>query len=291
MIEIKNLTKVFPPNVIAVNNLTLDIKTGINGLIGENGAGKSTLLRLIADVYQEDDGTITINGIDHHDNSARSDLFFLSDDPFYNGSDNAKENMLFYSSLFELDEAKFTEMMNKLSLPLDRRVSTFSKGMRRQLFLCIALSMKAHYILLDEAFDGLDPIVQDVIKEEIIMNANDKVFLVSSHNLQSLERLCDNFILLSKGRCKKEGAEEDLGQSFRKYQILFDKEVSKNDLLALGVKVVSIKKVGSISYVVVTGENDEQIIKEHFKPTLMENVVIDNDEIIKLEMLLAEGEE
>ena len=123
------------------------------------------------------------------------------------------------------------------------------------------------------------------------MNANDKVFLVSSHNLQSLERLCDNFILLSKGRCKKEGAGEDLGQSFRKYQILFDKEVSKNDLLALGVKVVSIKKVGSISYVVVTGENDEQIIKEHFKPTLMENVVIDNDEIIKLEMLLAEGEE
>ena len=55
--------------------------------------------------------------------------------------------------------------------------------------------------------------------------------------------------------------------------------------------MVSIKKVGSISYVVVTGENDEQIIKEHFKPTLMENVVIDNDEIIKLEMLLAKGEE
>ena len=291
MIEIKNLTKKFPPNVIAVNNLTLDIKTGINGLIGENGAGKSTLLRLIADVYQEDEGTILINGIDHHENQARNDLFFLSDDPFCNGSDNAKENMKFYSSLFELDENKFTEMMNKLSLPLDRRVSTFSKGMRRQLFLCIALSMKAHYILLDEAFDGLDPIVQDVIKEEIIMNANDKVFLVSSHNLQSLERLCDNFILLSKGRCKKEGAGEDLGQSFRKYQALFDKEVSKADLTSLGVRVVSLKKVGSITYIVVTGENDEQIIKEHFHPTLFENVIIDNDEIIKLEMLLAKGEE
>lgn len=291
MIEIKNLTKKFPPNVIAVNNLTLDIKTGINGLIGENGAGKSTLLRLIADVYQEDEGTILINGMDHSDDHARNDLFFLSDDPFCNGIDNAKENMKFYSSLFDLDEEKFTSLMAKLSLPLDRRVSTFSKGMKRQLFLCIALSMKAHYILLDEAFDGLDPIVQDVIKEEIIMNANDKVFLVSSHNLQSLERLCDNFILLSKGRCKKEGAGEDLGQSFRKYQILFKEEVSKESLKKIGVSVISLKKVGSITYVVVTGENDEQIIKEKYNPSLMENVVIDNDEIIKLEMLLAKGDE
>ena len=291
MIEIKNLTKRFPPNVIAVNNLTLDIKTGINGLIGENGAGKSTLLRLIADVYQEDEGTIIINGLDHHDNHARNDLFFLSDDPFCNGSDNALQNMKFYSSLFELDEAKFTEMMNKLSLPLDRRVSTFSKGMRRQLFLCIALSMKANCILLDEAFDGLDPIVQDVIKEEIIMNANDKIFLVSSHNLQSLERLCDNFILLSKGRCKKEGAGEDLGQSFRKYQIIFNGDVSKEELKRNGINVVSLKKVGSITYIVTTGENDEELIKEKYKPTLIENVAIDNDEIIKLEMLLAKGEE
>ena len=290
MIEIKNLTKRFPPNVIAVNNLTLDIKTGINGLIGENGAGKSTLLRLIADVYELDEGEIYINGIDHSEDQARNDLFFLSDDPHYNGSDNALENMKFYSSLFDLDEAKFKSLMSKLSLPLDRRVSTFSKGMRRQLFLCIALSMKAHYVLLDEAFDGLDPIVQDVIKEEIIMNANDKVFLVSSHNLQSLERLCDNFILLSKGKCKKEGAGEDLGQSFRKYQVLFTQDVTKEDLTKVGVSVVSMKKVGSITYLVVTGENDDQIIKEKFNPSLMENVVIDNDEIIKLEMLLAKGD-
>ena len=289
MIKIQNLTKRFPPDVIAVNNLSLDIKTGINGLIGENGAGKSTLLRLIADVYQEDSGTILINDIDHHDKEARNDLFFLSDDPFFNGIDNALQNMKFYSALFELDEEKFTSLMAKLDLPLERRVSTFSKGMRRQLFLCIALSMKAHYILLDEAFDGVDPIIQDVIKDEIIANASDKVFLISSHNLQSLERLCDNFILLSKGECKKEGANEDLGQSFKKFQILFDKEVTSDDLSALGIKVVSLKKVGSITYVVVTGEHDEDTIRDHYKPALMESVVIDNDEIIKLEMLLAKG--
>ena len=62
MIEIKNLTKRFPPDVIAVNNLTLNIDKGVNGLIGENGAGKSTLLRPISDVYVKDEGEITIGG-------------------------------------------------------------------------------------------------------------------------------------------------------------------------------------------------------------------------------------
>lgn len=287
MIEIKNLTKRFPPDVIAVNNLTLNIDKGVNGLIGENGAGKSTLLRLIADVYVKDEGEITIGGNKNDSDIARNNLFFLSDNPYYSGNGTAESNMQFYASLFDLDESVFKKMMAKLSLPLDRRVSTFSKGMRRQLFLCIALSMKAEYILLDEAFDGLDPIVQDVIKEEIIKNAEDKTFLVSSHNLVSLERLCDNFILLSKGRCKKEGAGEDLGRSFKKFQIIFPHEVCEEDLRRSGITVVSFKKVGSITYVVTTGENDEELLKEKFNPTLMESVVIDNDEIIKLEMLLA----
>ena len=287
MIEIKNLTKRFPPNVIAVNNLTINIDTGVNGLIGENGAGKSTLLRCIADVYKKDEGEILINGKTNSEDVARSDVFFLSDNPYYSGNANAYMTMQFYASLFDLDEEVFNRLMSKLSLPKDRRISTFSKGMRRQLFLCIALSMKANYILLDEAFDGLDPLVLDVIKEEIIKNAENKTFLVSSHNLVSLERLCDNFILLSKGKCKKEGGGEDLGRNFKKFQVLFPFEVDENVLKKAGIQLVSLKKVGSITYIVVMGENDEQIIKEKFNPSLMENVIIDNDEIIKLEMLLA----
>ena len=290
MIEIKNLTKRFPPSVIAVNNLTLNIDRGVNGLIGENGAGKSTLLRLIADVYKKDEGEILVGGNDNSSDEARRSVFFLSDDPFYSSNGTAMATMEFYASLFDLDKGKFKAMMNKLDLPLDRRIGTFSKGMRRQLFLCIALSMDAEYILLDEAFDGLDPIVQDVIKEEIIKNAEEKTFLVSSHNLVSLERLCDNFILLSKGRCKKEGAGEDLGRSFKKYQIIFDFDITEEVLKQNGVKVISFKKAGSIVYIVTTGEDDERIIREKFNPRLIESVMIENDEIIKLEMIMAKEE-
>ena len=284
MIVIKNLTKQFP-GVIAVNNLSLEIKPGINGLIGENGAGKSTLLRLIADVFQVSSGEISIDGKPHYLPEIKNNLFFLSDNPYFSTNMTPKEVIELYGSLFELDKDKFFQILDNLSLPTERRLSTYSKGMRRQLFLALSLSMKAEYILLDEAFDGLDPIVQDVVKQEIIENASSKTFIMSSHNLLSLERLCDNFILLSKGKCTKNGGLEDMGKNFRKYQIIFKSPVNRENLISLGVHVISFKTVGSINYVVVDSEEDEKIIKEKLEPTLMESVAIDTDELITLEMI------
>ena len=284
MIEIKNLTKEFP-GVIAVNNLSLEVRPGINGLIGENGAGKSTLLRLIADVFQVSSGEILIDGKHHYEQDVKNNLFFLSDNPYFSTNMTPKEVVGLYSSLFEVDEDKFFRILNNLSLPVERRLSTYSKGMRRQLFLALSLAMKADYILLDEAFDGLDPIVQDVVKQEIIENASNKTFIMSSHNLLSLERLCDNFILLSKGRCTKNGGLEDMGKNFKKFQIIFKSPTTKQSLVDLGIQVISFKSVGSINYVVVGGEEDERIIKERLEPTLMESVSIDTDELITLEMI------
>ena len=289
MIQINNLTKRFLPDVVAVNDLSIEIKQGVTGLIGENGAGKSTLLRLIADVYYKDEGEILIDSLANDSLEAKNNLFFLSDDPFYSGNGNAIENLKFYQSLFDLDENIFKDMMSKLSLPLDRRVSTFSKGMRRQLFLCIALSMKAKYILLDEAFDGLDPIVQDVVKEEIVKNSKEKTFLISSHNLSSLERLCDSFILLSKGKLKKEGEKQDMGKSLFKYQILFKEEVTIEQLEKEGIEVVNLRKMGSITYL-ITSEDVKDLIIGKFNPSLIENVVIEKDEALRLEMMMKEGD-
>ena len=284
MIEIKNLTKEFP-GVIAVNNLCLEVRPGINGLIGENGAGKSTLLRLIADVFQVTSGEILIDGKHHNEPEVKNNLFFLSDNPYFSTNMTPKEVVELYASLFEVDQDKFYEILKRLSLPVERRLSTYSKGMRRQLFLALSLAMKADYILLDEAFDGLDPIVQDVVKQEIIENASNKTFIMSSHNLLSLERLCDNFILLSKGRCTKNGGLEDMGRNFKKFQIIFKAPTSKEDLTQLGIHVISFKTVGSIHYVVFDGEDDERLIREKLEPTLMESVAIDTDELITLEMI------
>ena len=286
MISIKNLTKTFGL-VKAVNDLTIDIYPGINGLIGENGAGKSTLLRLISDVYQQDNGEITVDELSNKDISVKNNIFYLSDNPYAPHSMNVEQVYDLYATLFDLDRNNFEGIMKKLKLPFDRKVSTFSKGMRRQFFIAIALSAKAEYVLLDEAFDGLDPLVLDVIKQEIIKEADHKTYIISSHNISSLERLCDNFILLSKGRCKKNSDMEHLGENFVKYQILTKEEIKEEDLKAVAIRTLTFKKLGSIYNIVTYGAIDEVKLKEKYHVILCERIPIDPDELIALEMLNA----
>lgn len=290
MIVINKLLKTFGP-VRAVDDLSVTINPGINGLVGENGAGKSTLLRLIADVYEPDKGRIFIDEIEHKNIQAKKDLFFLPDEPYAPKNYTINQVFNFYSTLFELDKSKFLATMKRLSLPTDRKISTFSKGMKRQFFIALALSSKAKYVLLDEAFDGLDPLVLDTIRQEIIKDAESKTYVLSSHNISCLERLCDNFILLSKGRCEKNDNIEHIGESFVKYQLFAKEEITVDDLRKLGLKVLSFKKVGSISNVVFIDDIDEKVIKDNFKVILLEKIPIDPDELIALEMLSARKED
>jgi len=289
MIEIKNLVKTFG-SVRAVDDLSITVNPGINGLIGENGAGKSTLLRLISDVYQPNSGEIIIDGIKNNDIRAKKEVFFLPDNPYAPHNSTINQTFELYSTLFDLDKDKFMEIMNKLSLPTDRKVSTYSKGMRRQFFIAIALSSKARYVLLDEAFDGLDPLVLATVREEIIKDADNKTYIVSSHNISSLERLCDSFILLSKGHCSKNSNVEHLGENFVKYQILAKGQLEQKDLEALSYHVLSFKKVGSLCNVVFYDEIDEDDFRSKIDVVLLEKIAIDPDEIIALEMLDARKE-
>ena len=291
MIEIRNLVKEFAGPVRAVNNLTVNIDKGINGLVGENGAGKSTLLRLIADVYQKDSGSILIDGETNTDLDVKKDIFFLPDNPYTPNVSTIRQTFEFYRSLFDLDKKAFEKYISKLNLPLDRRVSTFSKGMQRQFFVGLALSSRAKIIMLDEPFDGLDPLVLDVIKQEIIKNAENKTYIVSSHNVSLLEKLCDKFIVLSKGVCAVNSDIEHIGTSYIKYQILFKQpKVTKELIESFGYEVISFKKLGSIYNIVFKDGVDIEKIKEILPVILCEEVPIDADELIALEMLSARKE-
>lgn len=284
MIEIKNLTKKFN-EVIAVNDLSLTIEEGIHGLVGRNGAGKSTLLRLIADVYKKDDGQILIDNLENNSKEAKEQVYFLSDDPLFNYNDTPYQVFNFYNSLFDFDKEKFQYLVDRFGLPKDRKISTYSKGMRRQLFIVLTLSSKAKYLLMDETFDGLDPLVLDDIKEEIIKFAETKTVIISSHNLASLEKLCNNFIILSKGKLRKNGEMEDLAQNICKYQVIFKFKVTEEELKAAGIDVIKYDTVGSIIHLITNGDY-EDLIKEKYSPTLIENIGITEEEIFKVNMMM-----
>ena len=291
MIEIKQLVKSFGETQ-AVAGLSVKFESGITGLVGQNGAGKSTLLRIIAGVYHSDEGTVFVNGIPATDQQAKADVFFLSDDPYAPKGANIAGTLDFYEGLFDIDATEFNRIVAAFGLPTNKPVNTFSKGMRRQVFVAIALAMKASHLLLDEAFDGLDPLVINTIKSEILAaSAKGKTIIISSHNIFALQRLVDRFVVVSRGKVAKEGTSEDIGTEFIKFQAAFKRPVSESDIAALGYQVVSFRPVGSVSHIVLLA-NEAAIdsIKEALDPIFIETIPLDPEEIVALEMMLAKQE-
>ena len=288
MIEIVNLTKRFDQKV-AVDNLSVDIGSGVSGLVGENGAGKSTLFRLISGVYQPDGGQVTIDDLPNDTKAAKELVFFLSDEPFFNVGDSPLSLYDSYSAFYEIDKQRYIQLIDKFGLNPRGKLVGFSKGMKRQTFIALALSINVKYLLLDEAFDGLDPLVLENIKDEIARKAKEGTSVViSTHNIGLLEKLADRFIVLSRGVLANNKENEDKAEKMIKLQLYFEKEYTPEDFQKAGIELISYKKIGSIIHIVVN--EDDEIGKKIFamaKPKIIEQIPMDREETIKLLMLSA----
>ena len=209
MIEITNLTKSYDGQVV-IKNCNAKINDGsINGLVGENGAGKSTLLRLIAGVLKADSGSIKLDGEEIFENpNAKSKIFFLADEPFYGKNAHIKDLTMLYSIFFDRFTAEeFKKNLIRYHVDIDKPLNSFSKGMRRKAYLAAALASHADIILIDEAFDGLDPYSRNEFKKDIIdlIDKNPKTTVViASHSLRELEDICDSYSLVDNGQISDE---------------------------------------------------------------------------------------
>ena len=293
MIQISNATKRFDQKV-AISSLSLDIDTGVIGLVGQNGAGKSTLLRMIAGVYQVDEGKILVDSFLNTSKESKELVFFLPDDPYAPINSDINSVLEFYKLFYDVDEDIFDNLVDKFTLPRKVKINKFSKGMKRLLFIALSLSINCRYLLLDEAFDGLDPLVLETVKEQIVRICKDKekTVVVSSHNVTALEKLVDKFVVIHEGHLSKDGDLDSLGETFVKYQAIFKEAVDEETLTQLGLNVLSYRKAGSIhNFVINNSKNiDVEKILDKLNPTLLENIAIDANEIILLQMALAKKE-
>ena len=293
MIQISNATKRFDQKV-AISSLSLDIDTGVIGLVGQNGAGKSTLLRMIAGVYQVDEGKILVDSFLNTSKESKELVFFLPDDPYAPINSDINSVLEFYKLFYDVDEDIFDNLVDKFTLPRKVKINKFSKGMKRLLFIALSLSINCRYLLLDEAFDGLDPLVLETVKEQIvrICKDKDKTVVVSSHNVTALEKLVDKFVVIHDGHLSKDGDLDSLGETFVKYQAIFKEAVDEETLTQLGLNVLSYRKAGSIhNFVINNSKNiDVEKLLDKLNPTLLENIAIDANEIILLQMALAKKE-
>lgn len=203
MIEIQNVTKKFH-DITALSGINANLDEGhVSGIIGTNGAGKSTLLLTVCGVYRPEEGVVLIDGEPVYDNpEAKSKIFFISDDQYFFSGGTAMDMVKYYRTIYPgFKTDRFLHLMETLKLDPKRKINTFSKGMRKQLSVMLGVSSGTKYLLCDETFDGLDPVIRQAIKKLFIqeMETNGLTPIIASHNLRELEDICDHVGLLHAG--------------------------------------------------------------------------------------------
>ena len=294
MIEIKDLSLTFKnadEDHEALKAVTLDIPEGcIYGFVGSNGAGKSTLLRVISGIYRPDSGSVTIDETEVYDRpQAKENIFFVSDETVQFSRLTVNDLKSFYQSSYPtFDDKVFDDLISKLDLPRKKPLSQFSKGMKRQPIVAAALASRTKYILLDEAFDGLDPAMRRLIRTMIVDDIFDRgaTLIVSSHNVTEIGELCDKAMLLHKGEVIFAKDIDDVREGFEKVQIaLPDGELDRTVIENAGVEVLSFKTLGRVSTVITKGDKADITAKlSALSPAVLELVPLTLEEIFIYEM-------
>ena len=287
MIRIDKLSKKYDKDYV-LNNLSCTIKDNcIYGLVGANGAGKSTLLRIIMGIFEKDEGNITIDDELVEDNvSLKQKMVFVPDDLYFYPGYTLLDTARYYESMYkDFDMNYLKELASTLNLSLNKKISTFSKGMKRQCALICAIATNADYMFFDETFDGLDPVIRSTMKKVLIKQMNKKktTVVMTSHNLRELEDICDNLGLLYKGGILFESDIDTIKTNMYKVQISLKEEFDKEDFKDFDV--VSFKKQGSIATIIIKDKDGNSKKKlEKMKPVILDFLNLTLEEVFIYEM-------
>ncbi len=301
MIEIGSASMVFEKRGVgkadandgfkALDNITITIPDGcIYGFLGSNGAGKSTLLRMLCGVYKTEQGSVKIDGEDVFDNpSAKAKIFFVNDETVQYARFTLDGLAKFYASYYDSFSFEIYErLVNQLQLPRNKRMSKFSKGMKRQAVVIIGLSCNTKYLLLDEAFDGLDPAMRRFIKQIIINELVDRqaTMIVSSHNIVEINELCDRAMLIHQGQMIFADEIDNIKSGFGKIQLARKSgAVTSDELKNAGFDVMQYSVMGSVSQAVVRGSEEEITAKTNaFNCEISEFIPLTLEEIFIYEL-------
>lgn len=282
MIEARNLTKKFD-TIMAVDHIDAKIRDGcVFGLIGTNGAGKSTFLRMASGVLKPDEGTIQIDGEDVYENTkVKSRFFYISDDQYFFGNGTPVEMMNYYKTIYpRFDVPRFHHLLESFSLDKRRKISTFSKGMKKQLSVILGLCANTDYIFCDETFDGLDPVMRQAVKSLFANDIAERNLtpIIASHNLRELEDICDHVGLLHKGGILLSKDLDDMKLNIHKIQCVLRPEMEAEKLE--GLEILKVEHRGSLSTITVRGKREEIEAHMHsYEPIFFEMIPLSLEEI------------
>lgn len=248
MIEIKNVTK-FYGRKKAVDKVSFEIQDGaVFGLLGTNGAGKSTLLRVMAGILKPEQGDVLIDGESVYENpEVKKNFFYISDNQFFFPNSTPKEMEEYYMTIYpEFDKERFEDFLVKFHLGKGSKINSYSKGMKRQLSILLAICSNTKYIYFDETFDGLDPVMRQAVKSLIAGEIEERGLtpIIAAHNLRELEDLCDYVGLLHRGGVILSKNLETMKCSIHKIQCVIPAEFEESVMSQL--KPLQTDKRGSL---------------------------------------------
>ena len=287
MIELKNVKMCFEDfNALDGVDLTIEAGTAF-GLLGSNGAGKSTILRLLSGVYCANEGEVLIDGEPAYNNvSAKQKVFFINDETVQFGAMTLNDMRAYYKGFYpNFSDEIFDKLNAIIKLPEKKRLDKFSKGMKRQAIVITGLACCTDYLLLDEAFDGLDPTMRIIVKRMLVDAMLDRklTVVISSHNLKEINELCDTAALLHQGKMLFNRDLDSVKGSIHKVQAVFDNECTEDSFE--GLEVLHYEKNQSITYLIIKG--DEETIRcelEKKQPKVLDLIPLTLEEIFIYEM-------
>lgn len=287
MICAENVTMKFD-GFAALNGLSCTIPNGcIYGLVGSNGAGKSTFLRLIGGIYRPTEGKITIDDQPVYENpDIKRKILYVSDDLYFLPQSNMLKMARLYAAAYpDFSYERFFKLTETFGLNYNANINTFSKGMKRQATTILALSTMPSFLFFDETFDGLDPVMRNLVKQVIYNDVLERntTTIITSHSLRELEDTCDQLALLHKGGIVFESDIQNLKTALFKVQVAFGEAFDRSKFD--GIQMLNYTQSGSVATFIARGERDAVITRiRAMSPLLLDVLPLNLEEVFIYEM-------
>jgi len=267
VIETTGLRKTYADGAEALRGLDLNVPTGsICGFLGRNGAGKTTTIKILLGMSRPTSGEARVLGLDATSPDASVEIRrrsgFVSEEKDLYGYMTVVEMVRFTAAFFPRWRRDLEERyLRRFELPPLRKVSALSKGMRTKLALLLALCRGAELLILDEPTSGLDPTIAEEVLQAIVSHvANEELTVFfSSHQIAEVEQITDRIVIIDRGRAVVSGALDDLRESYRRIQLVFDGDAPKAVFTAPGV--ARVERKGRVLSV-LSSANAEAIVAE-----------------------------
>lgn len=259
----------------------------IFGLIGSNGSGKSTLLRTMCGIIKPASGEVLVGGEPVFENeNVRQKIVYLPDEQYFLphcSINDMKDTLRAVRTSFS--DKTFAKMRDIFKLDCDKKVASFSKGMKKQASVMLGIASTPSCLLCDETFDGLDPVVRQLVKRILADESAERgmTTVIASHNLREIEDICDTVGLLHKGQLLFVKGLDDMKLGLHKIQAVFSGDFDVARLSPL--KISGYERRGSLVSFIAHGEADEiNAFVAALSPAFYEMVPMSLEEIFITEM-------